>query len=161
MNGSDRSLVQMGVVLDGSGWPHGDEVVRDVLARCHQSEALQVIDELIEHVRTMGIAPRFRADRFADQLASNEVSDPPRTHLDYVRGGGQKLSEVGHKRECLLVELTRIRDALMQNFGELASLRLNIEATNMEADGTPVPKPSLEELRRRDVLQREEPPAGQ
>ncbi|MFH1444672.1 MAG: hypothetical protein ABIG34_04795 [Candidatus Peregrinibacteria bacterium] len=155
MNGSTKTLAEMGVTVDGTGWPHGDVVTAEVLARCHQSDALEVITELIEHVRTMGIAPHFRADRFVGQACEGDVSAPPRTHLDLLCAPeGKKLSEMGHKRACLLVQLAKIRDDLMKVFHQLASVRLDIEATNMDADGKHVPKPSEVELERLNVFQR-------
>lgn len=135
-------------------WPHGNAVVAEVLERCHQSEALRVIDELIEHARTMGIASRFKQDRYANQLLTSHEADPPLELLDYIFGRGKKLSEVGHKRACLLTELVRIRNALQTVFSRIAFSRLDIEVTNMEGDGTHVPKPSVEALESANIFKR-------
>lgn len=145
-----RTLKDTGIVLEGSGWPHGDVVVRDMFARCHASEVLHVISELIEHVRTMSIASRFREDSYAYKLTTDDELHPPLELIDVHFGSGGKLSEVGHKRAMLLKGLQGIRLDLLLLFQRLMSLRLDVEATNMEDDGSHVPKPSPEALERRN-----------
>jgi hypothetical protein len=102
----------------------------------------------------MGIASRFRADRYAGQMFEDRGETPPSGLIDLVYGGGEKLSEKGHKRSCLLIELQAIRERLSDTFSQLARLRLDIEATNMEVDGSHVPQPTEEELRRTDNYQK-------
>ncbi|HAS33997.1 hypothetical protein A3J91_00110 [Candidatus Peribacteria bacterium RIFOXYC2_FULL_58_10] len=150
----DKTLQDMGVVLTGTGWPHGDEVVTAMLERCHQSEALNVIAELIAQARTMGISSAFRENRFVRQLSCNAEETPPLEFIDIMYGKGQKLSEKGHKRASLLARLEAVRAELMHTFSELSDVRLDMEAANMESDGSHVPQPTEEELRRTNLYPR-------
>lgn len=153
MNTPDAKLGDGDGKSESLRWPHGDAVIEEILARCHQSEALKVIDELILHVETMGIASRFKRNRYANQALTMHEATPPLGLTDFIVGKGRKLSEVGHKRATLLVELRRIRSELMLVFSRLASIRLEIEVTNMEDDGSHVPMPSAQDRERQNLFQ--------
>ena len=125
-----------------------------MLARCNDSEVVRVIDELMEYVRTMGVASRFRRDRYAGQGFTNDQANPPMSHLDIIHGNGRKLSEVGHKRAVLQAELQLTRTELISVFSRLAALRLDIEVTNMEPDGSHATVPTEEQLAKENVFTR-------
>ncbi len=150
MNGADKLLRQIDTTLSGNEWPHGMHIIKEMLARCKQPEVLEVIDELMEHVRTMGVSKIFRPDRYPMQVYVHNKGTP-RLNIDTI-GNGNKLSEVGYRRTTLLIELQRIRNAFLTLFDALANVRLQIEETNMEFDGTHVPKPSAEELAKQNVI---------
>jgi len=143
-------IVGFDVLQGGSGWPHGNEVLVPMLERIGESECLVVLDELEEHVRTMGIAARFKRDKYAGQLLQDASAFPARDRHDAV--AGDKLNEAGHKRSVLLLRIGVVRSQILSAFHELKVLRLDIEATNMEDDGTHVPAPAPEKLREGDFL---------
>lgn len=145
-------LAERGIVLDGTGWPHGDVVVSEMLEKCKRSEVLDVIDDLIKHVETMGIASRFKQNRYAKQEYAKDQTNPHYEMVDYLFGSAGKLSEKGHKRESLISELKRVRGEISSLFSRLSTIRLDIEATNMEDDGSHVAKPSDEERMKQDIF---------
>ncbi len=128
-----------------SDWPEGQRIVEELLGRCHQSDALTAIDELIEHVQTMGIAPHFRRDRYVGQAWSGDELNPTLDNIDIVHGKGGKLSEAGHKRVALLIELKQIRNAIGHLFVRLGQARFDIEMANTDlGTGQRVPEPDPE-----------------
>ena len=136
----------------GIAWPHGEQVIREMLERCHASEALKVLDELDKYVRAMGIASRFRSDRFAYQSLVADQTSPQLDLTDMVWGHGRKLSEAGYKRCLFLIMVRQVRADIMRAFADLASIRLDMEAASMEPDGTPVPSSTPAELEERDFF---------
>ena len=87
-------------------------------------------------------------------MIATDESNPPMELIDVKYGKGKKLSEKGHKRTILLIELQRIKSEFIALFENLALLREEIEATNMESDGSHVPKPSAEERKKQDTFSR-------
>lgn len=135
--------------LEGScGWPHGDELIVELRKQVMSSQCLQVIDDLVNHVQGMGIAERFRRDKYPGQFM-HQAQPAPTTH-DIMAGG--RLNEAGHKRAALLAALERVRSQILTAFHDLELLRLDIEATNMNDDGTHVPTLSDEQRRVDDLL---------
>lgn len=146
----DVSLVSR---MQGTGWTEGDVILEGIFERCHNSAALAVIDELIRRVETMGIASRFQGDRCPKSIAMNDLTDIPLNRLDIIFGNGKKLSEVGHKRATLLIHLSAIRSDFLLLIGKLGQVCLDVEAANMECDGSHVATPSPEERLERDQFQ--------
>lgn len=128
-------------------WPRDAEVRAEVASRCNQSEVLKLLKELEERIRTMGIATRYKRDRFAGQLDAVSQVDPPVEFMDMMSLVGGKLNEAGHCRQDLLIRFRRIREALMRNFADLEDLAVCVEVASMNDDGTyqPVPESARED----------------
>ncbi len=109
-------------LIEGSGWPEGDEIVEEVLARCHQSDALKVIGEMIERVRTMKMPDRFRTDRTPNW--DNALKIPNPLAADF--------SEAEFKRFQLLADLQRVQQEMSTVFSGLCSVVLDIEVSSRE-----------------------------
>ena len=118
------TLREMGVVLEGSGWPEGDAIVRDFMDRCHASEASTVILELIAKVTTMKMGSHFRTDK-----PPNEI------YLPKASAVSPDLSEAEYKRQCLLFALRKVHNNLATVFGALSNVILDIEASSREFTG--------------------------
>ena len=158
MNGAEETGRDFLVMREGTGWPHGDVVIEKLLADYASTPLPLVLERLEAHFKTMGIATRFRGDRFANQIFAPDEVPPPLEAIDILYGHGKNLSEAGHKRARLLLELAAIRQLYENLLSRLASLCLNAEAANMECNGTQVPKPSAAQRLERDTFQ-PKPPA--
>ncbi len=66
---------------------------------------------------------------------------------------GGRLNEAGHKRAALLAALQHVRSSILNAFNDLERVRLDIEATNMNDDGTHATALSHEERFQDDLLQ--------
>ncbi len=112
---SDKAPERTLVDIDGGvqnlqqscGWPHADAVLAAFEQRICFSQCLAVIEELEGHVRSMGIASRFRRDKYFDEATAKPLTGTPQfSHLDISFGDGiRRLNEAGHKRAQLLLNL--------------------------------------------------------
>ena len=150
MNDGPKTLREMGVHVDGCGWPEGDAVITEVLKRVYQDAFIQVLNELEQRVQEMGLPVRFRRDRYFNQVFVGS-GEPEVGRLDLIYGESKKLSEVGHKRAELLIRIEALRREAACLFSKLANLALEIDITNLEEDGTPVPDP-LPDLRKAENI---------
>ncbi len=155
--GDERTLAEsvggLQNLQNSCGWVHGDAVVSDMLERCKASECLKVIDELEEHIRSMGIADRFsRTEYLGQRTRALGTPIPDAMRMNTIFGQGGQLNEAGHKRGALLRGLSTIRSEILSVFGTLRALRLDIEATNMNDDGTHAATPPKDSLPAGDLL---------
>lgn len=113
-----RTLREMGAMFEGSGWPEGDAIVSETLERCHASDAVAVVEELIEQVKDMQMASHFRTDQSPKLRKGSRISGD--------------LSEAEFKRQSLLIQLHAARNDLAIFFSRLGNIILNIEMSGRE-----------------------------
>lgn len=110
-----------GVPREGSGWPPGDAVIREVMKRCQASEVLRVIAELEAKVAGMPIAGRFSATNEPRWFMQAREPNP------WLTG----VPESEAKRRQILIHLTQVRRKILDAFACLGEIVLDMEATQM------------------------------
>lgn len=91
---------------------------------CRFNALVEQIEMLIDEVRTMPIAQRFSTEKKAWSLLGGPPGVPSAEFKD--------LTEAEYKRQQLILDLSRIRNGIMQFEGRLHDVIMDMEATKLD-----------------------------
>ena len=120
-----RGLKDILIRPENPGFDAAEQKARETVDRAQLNEAIRVIDQLIEEVRSMPIASRYKLDKRPSEslLAANAPSLNPIL---------KDLNEPEFKRQTLLNNLERIKTDTVRAISQLGHVVLDIEATKTE-----------------------------
>jgi hypothetical protein len=95
---------------------------KNLVEKAANSEAIRIVDELMQEVKSMHISNRFSPTK--EPRLSN-LTGPPNLML-------VGLSEAKYKRQTLLIELEKIKDNLISSIAQIENTVMDIEATKID-----------------------------